>query len=512
MDSRREIKFGIIISYINLLISSVIPIVYTPIMLKFLGQDEYGLYSLANSVVGYLGLLNFGIGGSMIRFISKYRAAEDEKNVKRTVGLYLKLYFIFSIIVVIVGFIISSNVNLYFGKSLSFEQLEKMSILVKVMSISTAISFVSNVFSAVIISYERFIFRKLLDLVIGTLPLFVRIVVLYLGGLSVSLTIVGMVFEIVMLLSNMWYCQVKLQILPDFSHVSKVEIKEVFMFSIFVFLSEIVNILYWATDKILLGALLGTASVAVYNLAGTFNSIMQSMTTSIAGFFTPKIVKLSEIEHNEIAVNEIFIRIGRIQAYIVFLILSGFIVFGKSFIILWVGKLYEDSFYIALLTMIPIAIPIIQSIGYQILLARNLHKFRSIVYAIIAIINVVATYFVIPEGGAIGAAFVSSLAYVIGPGVILNLYYKFRVKLSVGKFWTEIFKILLPNIILCTVSKIVVRTVVFDNYIQLFLGIIIYTFAYCGINFFSMNEYERGIIINVVNDKLSSVKKIKNKH
>ena len=59
--ARNELKAGVILSYVNLLIGNLIPFFYTPVMLELLGQSEYGLYGIANSVMGYIGLLNFGI-------------------------------------------------------------------------------------------------------------------------------------------------------------------------------------------------------------------------------------------------------------------------------------------------------------------------------------------------------------------------------------------------------------------------------------------------------------------
>ena len=81
---RNEIKAGALLSYLNLLIGNLIPFIYTPIMLRMLGQAEYGIYGIAQSVMGYIGLLNFGIGGSIIRYLSKYRAEgnlEGERSV-----------------------------------------------------------------------------------------------------------------------------------------------------------------------------------------------------------------------------------------------------------------------------------------------------------------------------------------------------------------------------------------------------------------------------------------------
>ncbi len=51
---------GIILSWTTQGILVLSGLIYTPIALRILGQNEYGLYQLTGSVVSYLGLLGFG--------------------------------------------------------------------------------------------------------------------------------------------------------------------------------------------------------------------------------------------------------------------------------------------------------------------------------------------------------------------------------------------------------------------------------------------------------------------
>ena len=67
-----QIKVGILLSYLQIGLNAVISLTYTPIMLRLLGQSEYGVYTLASSVIAYLGLLNFGLSSSYIHYYSKY--------------------------------------------------------------------------------------------------------------------------------------------------------------------------------------------------------------------------------------------------------------------------------------------------------------------------------------------------------------------------------------------------------------------------------------------------------
>ena len=199
-----------------------------------------------------------------------------------------------------------------------------------------------------------------------------------------------------MLPLNAGYCFKVLKIKPRFKHLPITLIKELVKFSVFVFIGSIVDMLFWATDKVLIGAVLGSVQVAIYNIGGTFISIFQNITSVISSVFSPQassiVFKNKPIEDS----TNLMIKVGRIQYLIVALILSGFVVFGKDFLVYWAGKGYEDSYYIALLTMVPIAIPLIQNIAFSTTLAMNKISFRSYIYIFIALINVISTYLVLP--------------------------------------------------------------------------------------------------------------------
>ena len=66
-------KISVFLSYLSQLIHILSGLIYTPIMLRMLGQSEYGLYQLVASVVSYLSLLSLGFSGSYMRFYSRYK-------------------------------------------------------------------------------------------------------------------------------------------------------------------------------------------------------------------------------------------------------------------------------------------------------------------------------------------------------------------------------------------------------------------------------------------------------
>lgn len=499
MKKVNQLKAGVVLSYINLIISTIIPFVYTPIMLRLMGQSEYGLYSLANSVISYLSLLTFGMGGAVTRYITKFRVEEKKKSLEETAGLFLMFYFIAALLVCVVGIIIMINTKNIFSNGLSGREIFKLKQLVLIMTLSTAISFLVSVFSSIIISFERYIFQRVIDIISTVLMPAANLCILFLGYRSIGIALAALFIQVAYGVIYLVYCTRKLKIRPRFDNMPFELGKEIFSFSCFIFIGMIADLLYWSTDKVLIGAMIGSTAVAVYNVGGVFTTMLQNMSGAISNVFVPKITSMVVLKNDTHELSELLIRIGRIQYYIVSLIITGFAVFGKNFIHYWSGDKYMDSYYIALITMIPIAVPLIQNIAYNIILAQNKHSFRSIMYLVIAVINMISTYLVIPRYGIIGAAFCTCFAYLIGNGLILNIYYWKNIHLEIPLFWKNIINnSIVPILMLLVGSYFINHILMPDSLVKLCTYIIAYTCIYFILSWFiSMNEYEKKLFKSI---------------
>lgn len=490
-----QLRAGVYLSYINLALGSLIPFLYTPIMLRLLGQEEYGLYSLANSVVGYLSLLSFGFGSTIIRYVTKYRIEGNKSEVEKLYGFFLKLYGVLGLLVMAGGVIISNNVSTIFKQGLSLHEIDKLKILVLIMAVNIAISFSLSVCSSLIISYERFLYRKIMDIVSTVAVPVVNLIALAQGYASVGMVLGSTVTQCVLGFLSILYCTCNLKIKPSFVKINTDIIKEMINVSFFHFLGAVVDMLFWATDKVILGMLSSTVAVAVYNMGGTFNNIVMSMTSSISGVLAPKITGMvvSDIPKKEWTA--LFIKIGRLQFFIIALIISGFTVFGQVFIDLWVGSEYADSYWIALLTLFPLCIPLIQSTGLSFVTAQNKHYFRSVVYLIIAILNAISTYMVTPYWGGIGAAICSCISYLMGQGIIMNVYYYRVTGLDIPLFWRNILNMSGIPALMLGIGVLLKSNITIDTWSMFFVGVVGFTSIYLILMYiFVMNDYEKDII------------------
>lgn len=496
-----ELKVGSILTYFNLIISCIIPLFYTPLMLRILGQAEYGLYSLSNSVIGYLSLLTFGMGGAVSRYVTKYRVEGNHEKTERIIGMFITIYAIFAILVLIVGGILPFFSNTFFARGLNSSEIERLNILIVIMTLGTAISFISSVYNMISIAYEKYIFKKVMDSITTLVVPILNVVVLLLGCASIGMAVAGLVMQIANLFIFPLYCSRKLNIRARFDHMPFYLLKEIIGFSIFMFLSSIVDMLYWATDKVLIGSMIGTVGVAVYNIGGTFTSMLQNMSGAISSVFSTRVTEYVFSKRPISDISEILIRIGRIQYYIVSLILSGYIVFGKTFIYYWAGDAYMGAYYIGLMTMIPLAIPLIQNIAFATIVAQNKHRFRAVLYAIIAIINVISTYLVIPKFGILGAAACTCIAFAVGNGIVMNIYYYKVTKLDIPAFWRNIIRISIVPVGLGAFSIYISRHMIeISSLKEMLLYAVIYSFIFFVLSWkISMNEYEKNIFKDIIN-------------
>lgn len=493
--NRNQLRVGVVLSYVNLLISTMIPFFYTPIVLRLLGQAEYGLYSLASSVIHYLTLLSFGFGNTITRYLSKYRAEGDMESERKTVGFFLKVYGALSLLVLLGGFLISQNTHLVFDRGLSSAELSKLKILTMIMTVNTAISFPHSVFYAVMTAHERFTFRQTIEILFAVLVPVANLIALYKGLASVGMAVTSLVLQVATTAIHVFYCLNRLKITPLFAKLPRELVREMCGFSLFVFIATLVDMLFWATDKVILGMRAGTAAVAVYNIGGTFNAIVMSLSSSISGVLVPRITGMVVTNTPKSEWSTLFIRVGRLQFAVIALVISGFALLGKAFIALWAGPDYADAYWVAVLTLFPLCIPLIQNTGLSIVTAQNKHQFRAIVYLVIAIANVISTYLIVPYMGVIGAALCTCVSYLLGQGLIMNIYYHKVTGLDIPLFWKNIGKMAIIPAVMLVVGICLLRRIVITNWLTFFALVAVYSLVYIVLMYmFSLNNYEKDIL------------------
>lgn len=490
-----QLKAGAVLSYISIGLNNIIGLTYTPFMLRMMGQSEYGLYSLVASVVSYLTVLDLGFANAIVRYTAKFRAEGKVREQYEMFGMFFLLYIGISILTLFVGSILYFNIDTLFNRSMNETELYKIRIMMLLMIFNLAFTFPMSIWGAIITAYENFVFQKLVNIIRIILNPIVMIIMLLMGYRAIGMVVVTTAFNVVTLLINWWYCRNKLHIQVLFGQFHWGFFKEVSVYSFWIFLNAIMDRIYWSTGQFVLGMFKGAATVAIYAVAIQLQSIYMGFSTAISGVFLPKVTGMVTRNNSEKEISDLFIRTGRIQYIIMAFILTGFIVFGKYFILLWAGPDYEQSYWIALCFFIPLTVPLIQNLGITILQARNQMKFRSTVYVIIALASLLISIPLAKRFGGIGCAIGTSIALIAGQIIIMNIYYYRKIHIDIPSFWKEIGRMSVFPIVIGILAAFCTSLFYPNSIGKLLMAIIIFSAIYLPLfGITSMNTYERNLI------------------
>ena len=498
MNESSQRKSGAILSYVSIISSTIVQLLYTPFLIRMLGQSEYGLYSLIYSIIGYLTVLDLGFGNAIVVYTAKYREQKKYEEERKLHGMFFIIFCIIGVIAGLLGILLYFNVENLFASTMTNQELNKAKIMMLILTINLAITFIFNIFSSIITAYEKFTYQKLMAILNTLLKPILMIPLLFLGYKSITMCIVITLINAIIMISNYLYCKKKLDIKIKFQGFDKKVFKEIFGYSFFIFLGVVVDKVNWSVDQFVLGAVSGTIAVSLYSVASHINTVFINLSTAITGVMLPKMSKMVAKNASSKELTSEFIKVGRIQYLIVFLMASGLTLFGKEFFIAWAGKDYITSYYIAIILIIPLCFPLIQNLGISIMQAKNMHKFRSILLFCIAIANIFISIPLAKLYGGIGSAIGTSISLIIGNIIIINIYYQKRVGINVISFWKEIIKMTIPFVIPIAIILVIMNFITLHGFTHLIVFGAIYTLMYCGVSYLLvMNDYEKNIVNKV---------------
>lgn len=503
-----QLKAGALLSYLIIGINMIVGLVYTPYMLRTLGQSEYGMYSLAASVIAYLTVLDLGFANAIIRYTAKFRAEGKKEEQYELFGMFFKLYAGIGIIALLIGLGILSNVNNLFGDTMTLEELSKMKVLMLLMSFNLAFTFPMSIFGAIISAYENFVFQRVVNLIRVVLNPLIMVVLLFFGYKAIAMVVITTLFNVITLSINCWYCFHKLDIKIYLRKFNIPLLKEIAAYSLWIFLAMIMNKIYWSLGQFVLGVYQGADSVAVYAVSIQLVLMFFAFNSAIHSMFLPKLTAMISKGATDVQISDTFIKTGRLQFAVMSLVVSTFILIGKEFVIFWAGTSYELSYTITLILIIPMMFVMIQSVGLSIMQARKTVKFNSLLSIFMSVLCVGVSIPMSVKYSEIGCATATAVSLIIGSIIILNVYYSIKQNLDIKKFWLNIVQMGVTPSILILCFFLIKKQFNLDSLFSVILFALLFAGVYIVCFWFvSLKKYEKDMILIPLKGVLKRINK-----
>ncbi len=507
-----QLKFGSLLSYLQIALHIVIGIVYTPIMIGFLGKSEYGLYNMVASTVSSLTILNLGFNSGYILKFSQYKKKNDQKAIEKLNGMFLMIFSVIALVALVCGLFLSFNLKFVFDEGLTPGEYKIARVLMLLLTFNLTVSFPMSVITNIISANERFVFLKVVGALKTVFSPLLTLPLLLMGYGSIAMVLVTVFLSLVADVLYIYYAVFRLKTRFCFKGFEQGLFKSLFGFTFFIAINLIVDQINSNFDKIILGRYCGTQAVAVYSAGFTLFIYYKQLSTSISGVFTPKIHRIINATNDDrllqrTKLTNFFIKVGRIQYILLSLVCSGLVFFASPFIKLWIGEGYGESYWVAVILALSSIIPLIQNVGIEIQRAMNKHKFRSLAYFLMAIINFVVSVILCQKFGVIGVTVGTAISFVLANGIIINIYYHKKCNIDIISFWKSIGRLSCGLVIPIIIGIIIMKFAVITNYLSLLVWVLIYCIVFViSMLLLGFNEYEKNLIISVVNKFIKKIK------
>lgn len=487
-------RAGTILSYLYIVVNTLTVLLFQKIVIATLGESEYGLYQLAASIINYMSVMDLGFNNGIVNYTAQYRATGRDGDVKKLHGMFKMIFYGIGAVAVLIGGFLTLNVENLFSASMTAVEIQKSRVIMAVLTVNMGLTFALSIYNAIIVACERFVFARVLTIVRSLLNPLIMLPLLLFGGDSITMVIVLSGVNVFCLLVNLFYTRYKLGIRVKYSGFDKKIFREIFSYSIFIFIAEIVDKVNWSLDQIILGVVSGTKQVAVYSVASTYNQLVTQLSGCVSGVMLPKVAAMVATGAGDKKLNELFIKASRIQLYTVLLIISGFALFGQSFVLWHAGEECSMAYYVALILMGGAMIPITQSVAIVIIKAKNKFKFRALLLLAMAGVNVAISIPLAMAFGSVGSALGTAAALLFANVVLINIYYQKKCGINIIAYWKTFFSMLLGFVPAIAVSVALKVFLPIYGIAEVFVYGPLYVAMFAFSAYFAvMNDYEKGL-------------------
>ena len=493
-------KEGAIISYVLMFIEAAFAFLFTPYIIYSIGDAEYGVYKLSESISSYLLLLDMGIGQAVVRWMAKYRVSKNDQEQSKFLGFITMLYMCIGILTVVIGQILIALTPRFFAVGLSEENVFLTQKLLHLTIINAAITLGTVGFTNTIIAYERFVFSKGLSIIQIITRALLYYFALRLGWGSYGIVLMHTSLTLVARIISILYVLFVIRIKPSFRNFEKKFIREVFNYSLLVFLLMITTQINNTLDNILLVSFVPDSAVllSIYSVALQFTYYYNSAGDALTGVLMPGVVRFVENGASPKELMKEMVRIGRFVLVFSAFIWIEFLVCGKEFIILWVGENYLDVYYIALPLLLVYMVMQTQSIGDNMLNAKNEIKELAIMRVIVIFINVGISLVLIKWNPMMGVMIGTFISLVLGGVLAKNYLFVKKLGIDLKLYIKEV----LSGIIICIITTSVLCCAIRDFLGQykysFFVNIVVVGVIYAmTIWFLGFKRVEREYLLNI---------------
>lgn len=431
LNSKNQLKIGAVLSYLSIALSIVSGLIYTPWMIEKIGQSEYGLYTLAYSLIT-LFLVDFGLSSATARYLSNYHAQGDQTRVNNFLGMIYKLYILIDAVIMIALIVVYFLIDTIYVK-LTPEELRQFKVVYVIAASFSIINFPFVTLNGILTAYEKFVQLKLADVIYRVLVFLLMVAALLAGYGLYALVTVNAAAGLAIIVYKLAVIRKNTPVKVNFRYSERSLYKDIFGFSFWTTLASLFQRLIFNITPSILGFVSNSAAIAVFGVVTTIEGHFYTLSSAVNGMFMPRISRIYTGPEAEKNIYPLMVKVGKFQYALNGLIVAGFAVIGQEFIDLWMGEAFRDAYWGILLVIIPgLFFNSLQIANTAIVVTKHV-KYNALVNLVMGLINITLSVQLSGKYGVIGSCISIFAAYLVR-NVALNVLYHKKLRINMVQF------------------------------------------------------------------------------
>lgn len=424
----------------------LLALVATPYILRTLGADAFGVFSIVGVTLGFIGFLDLGVGGAAIRHLAGAWERRDVDEFNRVMSTVLAFYVGIGLLG---GAAVVALAHPLVTQILTVpESVQSVAeTAFYVAAVGVVVNLVMGTVGTVPRVVQRFDISTKISVVLGTVNTIGSVLALYLGYGLPGVVIASLVVNIIALPVVVRVAGNLVPGLRPRLHFDMQLFKSLAGFGLFYLASTVGVTMLYQLDKLLVGSILGTAAVTYYVLPGNLANKIQGLVAAATAVIFPVSAALTEGGHRETLV-ELY-REGTRFAYILILMMAvPMAIFADRFLLHWVGaEIAGNSATAMVLLVITYGLLSASSIPWGIANGSGRAKVNAVFTFGIAALDVGLFFVLVRPFGVDGAAAAYLISACVGVPLLVSYIEKNIIGLSGGEFLAIAWRPLLAGVL-----------------------------------------------------------------
>lgn len=469
----RHVARNVLFNWFGTLVSMAAGFFLSPFILHRLGDVAVGVWMVAVSAVGYLGLLDLGMQSAVLRFISKGRTQGDHESASDALSAALWVRLQISALVLLLSVLLAVAFPYICKVDATLASDARTAVMI--IGLTTAVTMSLGVFGAVLSGLNRYDLRNMVTLFQTAIRITCIVIALRTGHGIVSIALSELAAVI---LGNILLVIVAIRLYPELqirlNRPSQHTLKRIWTYSAYAFLTTIAVKLVYQTDNLVIGAFVSVAAVTPYAYANALCRYVDQVVSAMGLTFVPA-ASTYEALGDSGRLEMLYKNGTRATLAICLPIVITLVVRGRSFMGLWMGPQYaKTSGTVLIILVTAMLFSFANRTAAAIAFGIEKHK-TSAIWAIgEGVANLVLSVILARKYGILGVAVGTALPSLFVQIILWPGYVSRLVGLSysdvLGRVWLPVFLAATP---FAGVSYAVERLLPARNLAIFFLQIVV---------------------------------------